>query len=191
MGGALWAIARLCFGGRADRPANMPLHLIKLCVGCDSLAELADWQKQRLKEKRAKGRKPELIHITRMTPKRAEEVLDGGSLYRVFKGVILCRQMILAVDTVGEGAAARCEVTVDPEIIRVAPTPRRAFQGWRYLEAKDAPPDLARIFDKGYTTKTGHTGLGLHRLRQLLRRHPRALTDARLIDDTFIFTVSV
>ena len=55
----------------------MPLHIIKLCVGCDSLAELADWQKKRLKEKRAKGQKPELIHITRMTPKRADEVLAG------------------------------------------------------------------------------------------------------------------
>jgi hypothetical protein len=70
-------------------------------------------------------------------------LLDGGSLYRVFKGVILCRQSILAVDTVGEGVTARCEVTVDPNIVRVAPTPRRAFQGWRYLQVQDAPPDLS------------------------------------------------
>ena len=80
---------------------------------------------------------------TRQTPKRAAELLDGGSLYRVFKGIILCRQRILAVDTVGEGVTARCEVTVDPEVIRVAPTPRRAFQGWRYLQPGDAPPDLS------------------------------------------------
>jgi hypothetical protein len=66
----------------------MPLHLIKLCVGCDSLAELADWQKKRLKEKRAKGQKPELVHVTRMTPKRADEILGGGSLYWVIKGQI-------------------------------------------------------------------------------------------------------
>ena len=70
----------------------MPLHIIKLCVGCDSLAELAAWQKKRLKEKRAKGQKPELIHVTRMTPKRAEEVLEGGSLYWVIKGQIAARQ---------------------------------------------------------------------------------------------------
>ena len=57
--------------------------------------------------------------------------------------MILCRQRILAVDTVGEGVTARCEVTVDPEIVRVAPTPRRAFQGWRYLQPEDAPPDLS------------------------------------------------
>jgi hypothetical protein len=64
----------------------------------------------------------------------------------VFKGVILCRQAILDVTTVGEGVAARCEVTLDREIVRVAPTPRRAFQGWRYLEAKDAPEDLPQDF---------------------------------------------
>jgi hypothetical protein len=61
----------------------------------------------------------------------------------VFKGVILCRQPILAVDTVGEGMTARCEVTLHPEPVRVAPTPRRAFQGWRYLDPKDAPQDLS------------------------------------------------
>src|ERR1700754_759925 len=95
MGEALWAIARLYFRGRTDSTAKMPLHIIKLCVGCDSLAELADWQKKRLKEKRAKGQKPELVHITRMTPKRADEVLDGGSLYWVVKGQIMARQRLL------------------------------------------------------------------------------------------------
>ena len=69
--------------------------------------------------------------------------MDGGSVYRVFKGVILCRQTILAVNTVGEGVTARCEVSLSDDVVRVAPTPRRAFQGWRYLEEDDAPPDLA------------------------------------------------
>ena len=111
----------------------MPLHMIKLVVGCDTIEDLLDWHA-------GQGR-PWIMH-TRQTPKRAPELLEGGSLYRVFKGMILCRQRILAVDTVGEGVAARCEVTVDPKIVRVAPTPRRAFQGWRYLDGKDAPPDL-------------------------------------------------
>lgn len=115
----------------------MALNMIKLVVGCDTIEDLLAWHQS--------GR-PWIMH-TRQTPKRAAELLDGGSLYRVFKGAILCRQRILAVDTVGDGAAARCEVTVDPEIIRVAPTPRRAFQGWRYLEAKDVPPDLAGEVD--------------------------------------------
>jgi hypothetical protein len=71
------------------------LHLIKLCVGCDSLQDLADWQKQRLKEKKTKGQKPELVHVTRQMPKRADEILDGGSLYWVIKGQIAARQRLL------------------------------------------------------------------------------------------------
>ena len=114
----------------------MALHMIKLCVGADTIEDLVEWQRTREAGDR-------WIMRTRQTPKRAAELLDGGSLYRVFKGVILCRQPILAVETVGEGVTARCEVTVDPNIVRVAPTPRRAFQGWRYLQPQDAPPDLS------------------------------------------------
>ena len=113
----------------------MALHMIKLCVGAETIEDLVEWQRTRESGDR-------WIMRTRQTPKRAAELLDGGSLYRVFKGVILCRQPILEVNTVGEGVTARCEVTLDPTPIRVAPTPRRAFQGWRYLEPKDAPPDL-------------------------------------------------
>jgi hypothetical protein len=116
----------------------MPLHMIKLCVGCDTVEDLLAWREADLRAGR-----PWTMH-TRQTPKRAAEMLDGGSLYRVFKGVVLCRQRILDIATVGEGVNARCEVTLDPEVVRVAPTPRRAFQGWRYLEVRDAPDDLAR-----------------------------------------------
>jgi hypothetical protein len=115
----------------------MPLHMIKLCVGCDTVEDLEAWRAPD-----AKAGRPWILR-TRQTPKRAAEMVAGGSLYRVFKGVVVCRQAILDVATVGEGGQARCEVTLDSEIVRVAPTPRRAFQGWRYLEAKDAPPDLA------------------------------------------------
>jgi hypothetical protein len=114
----------------------MALHLIKLCVGAATVDDLLEWQRTR------EPGGPWIMR-TRQTPKRAAELVDGGSLYRVFKGVILCRQTILDVNTVGEGAAARCEVTLDPTPVRVAPTPRRAFQGWRYLDPKDAPPDLS------------------------------------------------
>jgi len=119
----------------------MALHMIKLCVGCDTVEELVAWHRTERRDAR-----PWLLH-TRQTPKRAAEMVDGGSLYRVFKGVILCRQAILAVDTVGEGVQARCQVSLDHEVVRVAPTPRRAFQGWRYLAAADAPPDLASHAD--------------------------------------------
>lgn len=113
----------------------MALHMIKLVVGCDTVEELIDWRRTH------QAGQPWILR-TRQTPKRAPEMLDGGSVYRVIKGQILCRQKILAVDTVGEGVNARCQVTLDEEVVRVVPTPRRAFQGWRYLEAKDAPADL-------------------------------------------------
>jgi hypothetical protein len=79
---------------------------------------------------------------TRQTPKRAAEILDGGSLYWVFKGQILIRQRVLAIETIPAGSRKRCEILLDDEMIATAPQPRRAFQGWRYFETKDAPPDL-------------------------------------------------
>jgi hypothetical protein len=118
----------------------MALHMIKLVVGCDTVEELIDWRRSH------QPGQPWILR-TRQTPKRAAEMLAGGSVYRVIKGQILCRQKILAVATVGEGPNARCEVTLDEEVVRVVPTPRRAFQGWRYLEPKDAPEDLlAEVF---------------------------------------------
>ncbi|MGB9325617.1 MAG: DUF1489 family protein, partial [Pseudolabrys sp.] len=66
----------------------MPLHLIKLCVGCDSVSDLESWIKQKLKEKRRRGQKVEHIHTTRMMPKRATELTNGGSLYWVIRGQI-------------------------------------------------------------------------------------------------------
>jgi len=123
----------------------MPLHLIKLCVGCDSVGDLQDWIKQKLMEKRRLGQKPEHIHTTRMVPKRAEALIDGGSLYWVIRGQITCRERILAVRpfTDKEGIQ-RCRLVLDGKVVLVEPRPRAAFQGWRYLEAKDAPRDLAR-----------------------------------------------
>ena len=123
----------------------MPLHLIKLCVGCDSVRDLQDWIKQKLKEKRKRGEKAEHIHRTRMVPKRAEELTDGGSLFWVIRGEILCRQRIRDVrpfrDKDGVG---RCGLVLEPKVVLVTPRPFRAFQGWRYLAAKDAPLDLAK-----------------------------------------------
>ena len=121
----------------------MPLHLIKLCVGCDSVGELEDWIKEKLKAKRKAGEKPEHIHRTRMVPKRAAELTDGGSLYWVIRGEVMCRQRIRAVrpfhDKDGIG---RCGLVLDAKVILVEPRPYRAFQGWRYLAANDAPRDL-------------------------------------------------
>src|SRR5215475_6191009 len=101
------------FSGSPHYWQDMALHIIKLCVGCDSLSELEDWQKKRLKEKRAKGQKPELIHVTRMMPKRGEEVLDGGSLYWVIKGQIAARQKLLALREVKKNGIPHCGLVYD------------------------------------------------------------------------------
>jgi hypothetical protein len=123
----------------------MPLHLIKLCVGCDSVAELSGWIKQRMQLRKARGEKLEHIHTTRMVPKRADELIDGGSLYWVIRGQITCREVIKAVrpfvDSEGVG---RCRLVMAPKLILVEPRPLRAFQGWRYLADKAAPRDLDR-----------------------------------------------
>jgi hypothetical protein len=123
----------------------MPLHLVKLCVGCDSVADLEDWIKLKLKEKKRRGQKAEHIHTTRMLPKRADELTDGGSLYWVIKGQITCREKILDIrTTVGKDGIRRCQIVMDGKVKLVEPRPRAAFQGWRYLEDQDAPRDLSR-----------------------------------------------
>jgi hypothetical protein len=123
----------------------MALHLIKLCVGCDSVRDLEDWIREKLKRAKKSGRAREHIHTTRMTPKRADELLDGGSLYWVIRGQIMCRQRLIAVrpfvDTQGVG---RCRLALEPKVVLVEPRLFRAFQGWRYLEANSAPRDLDR-----------------------------------------------
>ncbi|MER2508389.1 MAG: DUF1489 domain-containing protein [Amaricoccus sp.] len=120
------------------------LHLIKLCVGADRVEDLLEWQAARIAEYRAAGQEPLPVHVTRMWPKREAELLDGGALYWVFKGLVLARQRILRLDPRdGADGIRRCAIVLDPEVIRTAPQPRRPFQGWRYLPAPDAPPDLA------------------------------------------------
>ena len=115
----------------------MSLHIIKLCVGADSIDDLSHWQTARLEKS---GR---LFHTTRMTPRRRAEVLDGGSLYWVIKGMVAVRQRLvdLAEFTDGEGIG-RCDLVLDPVLVPVEPAPKRPFQGWRYLKPEDAPPDL-------------------------------------------------
>jgi hypothetical protein len=116
----------------------MTIHIIKLCVGADSVADLEDWQEKQIKRR---GRP---VCGTRMWPKRIDEVTAGGSLYWVIKGVVLVRQRIVEVSEVRDDHGLRCGLWLDAKLVRVSPQPRRAFQGWRYLEPKDAPPDLAR-----------------------------------------------
>jgi hypothetical protein len=128
----------------------MVVHLVKLCVGIGTIDELVQYreQLQKAKAKRRKGKKSnrgqlEDSHWTRSRPKRAEEVLDGGSLYWVIRGRICVRHRILRLDDVeDEKGNAYCAIVYDPTVIVTESRPRRAFQGWRYLEDEDAPPDL-------------------------------------------------
>ena len=124
----------------------MPLHLIKLSVGSESIRDHEDWVKEKLAQKRKAGvKKPEYMHRTRMVPRRIEEVLDGGSMYWVIKGQVVARQEIKDIRpfTDKEGVS-RCHIVMAPKLIPVVPRPHRAFQGWRYLEPDRAPPDLSR-----------------------------------------------
>ena len=121
----------------------MALHLIKLCVGAASIEDLADWQKRRSAERTKAGLRAAPFHTTFQTPKRADELLDGGSLYWVMKGTIAARQRLIAIEE-GEkpDGTPACVLVLDPQIVPVRPVPRRPFQGWRYLSSSDAPQDL-------------------------------------------------
>ena len=115
----------------------MPLHLQKLSVGSTGIDSLSTWQAKQL------ARDGQPSHTTRMRPKRADELLAGGSVYWVIKGLILCRSEIVGLDATTKGGKPACRIVMKPGLIPVLPTPRRAFQGWRYLNAEDAPEDIA------------------------------------------------
>ena len=123
----------------------MALNLIKLCVGCDLVQELEDWIEEKLREKKKRRQAPERSHTTRMVPKRVDELTAGGSLYWVIRGQIMCRERILAIRPFRDGdGIGRCRIVLDGKVVLVQPRPYRAFQGWRYLEVRDAPRDLDR-----------------------------------------------
>jgi hypothetical protein len=121
----------------------MPLHLIKLAVGAESLTDLREWMAERMAEARRRRGPLRHAHVTRMAPKRAADILDGGSLYWVIKGQIAARQRLVGIEPfVDSDGIGRCRLWLDGAVVAVAPRPMRAFQGWRYYAAKDAPPDI-------------------------------------------------
>ena len=125
------------------------IHLIKLCVGVDSIEDLETWRAER--QAMGLGREDGLnFHRTRMTPKRAEEIVGQGSLYWVIAGEIRGRQKIVGLEsTVREDGVPSCLILMEPGVIRTVPQPRRPFQGWRYLRPEDAPDDLDPTADPG------------------------------------------
>jgi hypothetical protein len=123
----------------------MSLHLIKLAVGVDDLAHMKNVQAARRKQRRQTPRSPHWVY-TRNTPRRSEELLAGGSLYWVVRGVIRCRQELVGFEEDFDKEEARkyCRIKVKRSLIPTAPRACRAFQGWRYFGGDDAPPDLAK-----------------------------------------------
>lgn len=128
----------------------MPLHLLKLCVGCDSIRDLEEWIEENRAHHRRLGRDYEQVHTTRMVPKRLDALIAGGSLFWVVKGQIACRQRFLAIRPFTDGdGIGRCRLVLEPTVVALQPRPCRPFQGWRYLEDKDAPCDLDRSLGDG------------------------------------------
>ncbi len=142
----------------------MTLHIVKLCVGADSISDLQEWIDRRLKERKRRKQPIEHIHTTRMMPTRKDEILDGGSLYWVIKGEIAAREKLIDIRPfVDKDGIKRCRLVMDGKVVPVVPRPRAAFQGWRYFPAKEAPPDLAK------------SGKGLTELPEEMRRELREL----------------
>ena len=124
----------------------MPLHLVKLCVGCDSVDDLSHWIAERAAEKRRHGLPPYHVHRTRQMPKRGEEMLGGGSLYWVIRGEMRVREAIVELNAViDDQGVPHCDIVLSGRLVPVEPKRMRPFQGWRYLAAEAAPRDLPRL----------------------------------------------
>ena len=130
-------IAHLAVRSPGAKLSPVALNMVKLCVGADDVSDLVNWQKRVMKTRKAP------VHHTRMVPKRIDELLDGGSIYWVIKGVIQVRQAFTDIRVIDDRNGRKaCELVFDPELIAVDPTPKRPFQGWRYLKASEAPVDI-------------------------------------------------
>lgn len=117
------------------------LNIIKLCVGAESVEDLIQWHVSH----RSQWPEGTTEHVTRMWPKRTEELLNGGSLYWVIKGVVQARQRLIGFEERrGADGILRCAFQMDAEVIRTAAATRRPFQGWRYLAPEESPRDLPK-----------------------------------------------
>jgi len=121
----------------------MTVHLVKMAVGIDDLDHLRAVQARRIAEARRTEGKGRLRHLTRNAPRRADEVLDGGSIHWIIKGYIRARQRIIGIEeATGRSGRKRCALILDPELVRTVLTPHKPIQGWRYMEDAAAPDEL-------------------------------------------------
>jgi len=142
----------------------MTLHLIKLAVGCDSVKDLKSWVAERMQTAKKKGLPLHHVHVTRMVPKRVDELLSGGSLYWVIRGEIAAREKIIAIEPFRDrDGIGRCRLVMQPKVVPVLQRPMRPFQGWRYFTEDAAPPDLKAA------------GTGVANMPEPLRRELREL----------------
>ncbi len=140
----------------------MALHLIKLAAGAENLDELRARVRRRVAASKAAGRPECAEHLTRMFPRRREELLDGGSLYWVVRGAVLVRQRILDLARRPcDDGIERCAIVLAPDLVETAAQPRRAFQGWRYLKPEEAPADLKMSERGGAALRAELAELGL------------------------------
>ena len=117
----------------------MSQNIIKLAVGIDDLRHLYEVQQAYAFD--YDGRRANKVR-TRYKPRQAEEILQGGSLYRVIKNKIQCRQQILGFESEETSdKGTQCVIVVANEIIQTVVTPKKPFQGWRYLKLTDVPAD--------------------------------------------------
>jgi hypothetical protein len=132
------------------------LHIIKLSVGPKDIAALRDGQERRVELD------PPLRHLTRTTPKRAAELLDGGSIYWVVAGLLCVRQRLLDIrDMPGKDGTPHAALILDPVLVQVEARRMKPFQGWRYLQGEAVPRDI---------DSTAATASGLDALPEALRR---------------------
>lgn len=121
------------------------INLLRLAVGITDMNHLATVQAGRLFQ--YQGAKA-TQSWTRRKPTREAELLNGGSLYWVIRNNIMVRQRLIGLDLAETDAGTMCRLILDPQLIRLSPVHKKAFQGWRYLESADAPRDLG-IFHPG------------------------------------------
>ena len=121
----------------------MAVYLIKLCVGISSIEELECLHQNRRRQRAAGDAEALNIHVTRNTPKRAEEIIGKGSFYWVIKRRVVARQAIVDIRPKSIEGRKHCAIVLHSELIRTHSKPCRPFQGWRYLELADTPADLS------------------------------------------------